>query len=105
MNKLVFVVVVVSAWWSFSAKANDGEALVKKNGCMACHALQSKMVGPAFKDIAVKYQGDANAVAVLSSKVLNGSAGVWGQLPMPPHKGRVTDDQVKAMINYVLSIQ
>lgn len=105
MNKLVQATLFAAAGLSFSTFANDGEALVKKNGCMACHALATKMVGPSYKEIAVKYNGDSKAVDNLSAKVLNGGAGVWGQMPMPPHKGRVTDEQAKAMVNYVLSIK
>ena len=105
MNKLALAALIAASAVSFSAVANDGEALVKKNGCMACHALTTKMVGPSYKDIAVKYKDDGKAVDTLSAKVLNGGAGVWGQMPMPPHKGRVTDEQAKAMVNYVLSIK
>lgn len=88
-----------------TAQANEGEALTKKYGCVACHAVDKKMVGPAYKDVAAKYATDKDAVTKLSAKVINGGAGVWGQIPMPPHKGRVTDAEAKKMAEYVLKLK
>src|SRR5512134_966439 len=59
-------------------------AALGKAGCRACHAVDKKMVGPSYQDIAKKYKGDAKAVATLSEKVRKGSTGNWGQVPMPP---------------------
>ena len=85
------------------ALADDaGEKLVKEKGCTACHSNDKKIVGPAYKDVAKKYKGDAGAAAKLAEKVVKGGSGVWGPVPMPPNK--VTDDEAKKMVAYVLSL-
>ncbi len=78
------------------------EALVKAKGCTACHANDKKMVGPAYKEVAKKYKGDATAPAKLAEKVVKGGQGVWGPVPMPPNK--VTDDEAKKMVAYILAM-
>lgn len=85
------------------ALADDpGEKLIKEKGCTACHSNDKKIVGPAYKDVAKKYKGDAGAAAKLAEKVVKGGSGVWGPVPMPPNK--VTDDEAKKMVAYVLSL-
>ncbi len=85
------------------AVADDaGEKLVKEKGCTACHSNDKKIVGPAYKDVAKKYKGDAGAAAKLADKVVKGGSGVWGPVPMPPNK--VTDDEAKKMVAYILSL-
>ncbi len=86
------------------AQAAAGDDLLKKNACTACHALDKKMVGPAYKDVANKYRGQKDAPAKLAEKVKKGGTGVWGQIPMPPNAG-VSDADLKAMIEYVLSLK
>ena len=76
--------------------------LAQKNACTACHAVDKKLVGPAYKDVAAKYKGDAKAEAALFDKVKKGSVGVWGQVPMPPN-AHVKDEDVKALVKWVLS--
>jgi cytochrome c len=76
--------------------------LAQKNACTACHAVDKKLVGPAFKDVAAKYKGDAKAEATLAEKVKKGSVGVWGQVPMPPN-AQVKDEDAKALVKWVLS--
>ncbi|NCN22918.1 MAG: cytochrome C, partial [Gallionella sp.] len=63
----------------------DALALAKKNNCLACHAIDHKVVGPAWKDVAVKYRGDATAEAHLINKIAVGGSGVWGSMAMPAH--------------------
>ncbi len=79
-----------------------GDKMLKDKGCTACHANDKKVVGPAYKDVAKKYKGDAGAAAKLAEKVVKGGQGVWGPIPMPPNK--VTDDEAKKMVAYVLSM-
>lgn len=87
------------------AQANDGEAIVKKARCVACHAVDQKRVGPAYKDVAAKYKGDAKAPARLFDKVRAGGAGNWGDIPMLPHPAdKISDDDLKAAIAWVLSL-
>ena len=79
------------------------EAMMKKDGCAACHAIDKKIVGPAYVDVAAKYKSDKNAVAMLSKKVKEGSTGVWGPIPMPPND-KVTPDEAKKLVAWVLSL-
>jgi len=78
------------------------EALVKAKGCTACHANDKKLVGPAYKEVAKKYKGDAAAAAKLAEKVIKGGQGVWGPVPMPPNK--VSDDESKKMVATILAM-
>ncbi|OGS82826.1 MAG: hypothetical protein A2061_11055 [Gallionellales bacterium GWA2_59_43] len=81
----------------------DGKALLKKNNCFACHAIDKKQVGPGFKDVAAKYRGQADAEATLIAKVTKGGKGAWGSMSMPPQSAKQED--VDAMVKYVLSLQ
>ena len=90
---------------STGALANDGEALFKKSGCNVCHALNKKMVGPAFKDVAAKYAADAGAQARLEAKVRSGGSGSFGNMPMPPTTSRVSDADIKALVTFALSVK
>ena len=76
--------------------------LAKAKNCMACHAVDKKMVGPAFKDIAAKYAGQKDAAAKLADKVIKGGTGVWGQIPMPANP-QVTADEASTLVKWVLS--
>jgi cytochrome c len=85
------------------ASANDADKLASAKGCTACHALDKKLVGPSFKDVARKYDGSKDALAALERKVIEGGSGVWGPIPMPPHKGKVTDPEVKILVEWVVA--
>ena len=87
-----------------AAQAQSAEELLKKSGCTACHANDKKLVGPAYKDVANKYRGDAKAAATLAEKVKKGGMGNWGQVPMPPHP-QVSDADIKTMVTYVLGLK
>ena len=63
--------------------ADSAEALAQKSGCLACHSVEKKILGPAYKDVAAKYKGDKGAEAKLIAKVKAGGSGVWGPMPMP----------------------
>ena len=79
----------------------DASALAAKYNCQACHAADSKIVGPSYKEVAAKYAGDAGAPAKLAKKVKDGGSGVWGQVPMPPNN--VPDADLKALVAWVLA--
>lgn len=85
------------------AVAADELALAQKSGCTACHAVDKKIVGPAYKDVAAKYKGDKAAHAKLEEKVKKGGVGVWGQVPMPPNT-QVSDADIKKLVAWVLSL-
>jgi cytochrome c len=89
-----------------TAQAADGEAIVKKARCIACHAVDQKRVGPAYKDVAAKYRGDATIAPVLFDKVRHGGSGNWGQIPMIPHPAdKISDEDLKAAIQWVLALE
>jgi len=79
------------------------ESLAKSKNCLACHSVDNKIIGPSFKDIAAKYKGDDGAVAALSGEVKNGSAGVWGDMQMPPNLA-VSDADIKTLVIWILSL-
>ena len=87
-----------------AAPASASDALAKKHNCFACHAVDKKVVGPAYKDVANKYRGDKGAEAKLVEKVKKGGVGVWGQVPMPPN-ATVPDADVKALVDWILSLK
>jgi cytochrome c len=101
--KAAYIAMMVAAGVVMAGQANADEALAKAKGCMACHALDKKLVGPAYKDVAAKYKGDKAAVATLAAKVIAGGKGNWGAVPMPPNK--VTDDEAKKLVTWVLSLK
>ena len=78
------------------------EELAKKHNCFACHAVDKKLVGPSYKDVAAKYRDDKQAGAKLFDKVKKGGQGVWGQVPMPPNT-QVPDSDVKSLVKWILS--
>ncbi len=81
-----------------------GQALMQKDGCSACHAVDKKIVGPAYQDVAAKYKGDAGALARLTQKVKAGGVGVWGQIPMPPNSW-VADGDIKSLVTWILALK
>ena len=88
---------------SGSALAGDPTAAAQKAGCMACHSMDKKLVGPAFKDIAAKYKGQGDAVAKLSDKVRKGGSGVWGPIPMPPNPAqKISDGDLHEVMSWIL---
>ncbi|MEA3195785.1 MAG: cytochrome c [Betaproteobacteria bacterium] len=78
------------------------EELAKKHACFACHAVDKKLVGPSYKDVAAKYRSDKGAEAKLFDKVKKGGTGVWGQVPMPPNAA-VPDADIHALVKWILS--
>jgi len=84
--------------------AEDQLPLAQKSGCTACHSVDKKIVGPAYKDVAAKYRGDKTAEAKLITKVEKGGSGVWGPIPMPPNT-QVKPEDVKKLVEWVLSLK
>jgi cytochrome c len=87
---------------AISAPAMADEALAKSKNCMACHAVDKKLVGPAYKDVAKKYAGNAKAADMLAEKVVKGGSGVWGAIPMPANP-QVSAADAKKLVAWVLS--
>ena len=86
-----------------AADAAKAKQLAQKYNCLACHAEDKKLVGPAYKEVAKKYKDDKGAEAKLIGKVKGGGSGVWGAIPMPPNN--VPDADVKTLVEWVLSLQ
>ena len=94
---------LAAAVFAAPALAQNIEATMNKAGCLACHTKDKKLVGPAYKDVAAKYKGQADAVAKLSAKVRKGGQGVWGPVPMPPSGAdKISDADLKAAVEWVL---
>jgi cytochrome c len=87
-----------------AADAKAAQALAQKSGCLACHSVDKKVIGPGFKDVAAKYKGDKGAEAKLITKVKNGGSGVWGPIPMPANSPHVKDADIKTIVEWVLSM-
>lgn len=79
--------------------------LAQANKCMACHAVDKKLVGPAWKDVAAKYRGQKGAEAKLIEKVAKGGSGVWGPVPMPPNSPQVSDGDIKTLVRFILNLK
>ncbi|MGV7243778.1 c-type cytochrome [Caballeronia sp. M23-90] len=80
----------------------DAMNIARKNACMGCHAVDRKLVGPSFQQIAEKYKGDAKAPARLEAKVRDGGSGVWGMLPMPSHRSMDSGD-IRTVVAWILA--
>ena len=99
--KISLIVAAVLAMTSVSAWASTEEAMTKA-GCMACHTVDKKLVGPAFKEIAAKYKGQ-DVVAKLMDKVRKGGAGTFGPIPMAPNPpDKISDADLKAAVEMIL---
>jgi len=103
MRAFLIMVVTVSALMVVGQSAAN-EALAKKSGCLACHGVDKKVLGPALKDIAAKYKGDKSAEAKLVTKVKVGGSGVWGPMPMPANSPQVKDADIQTIVKWILSL-
>ena len=101
MKKLFAVAAIAGLLGSTAAFADAGADLAKAKNCLACHAVDKKLVGPSYKEVAAKYAGDKTAAAKLADKVIKGGSGVWGPVPMPANN--VTPDEAKTLVAWVLS--
>lgn len=86
-----------------AAPAADASPLLQKGGCIACHSVDKKVLGPAFKDVAAKYRGK-DVKAALVKKVKEGGSGVWGPIPMPSNAGKLSDEEFAEAVEWVLSL-
>jgi cytochrome c len=102
MMKRAFLAIVVAV--SASAPAFADLALATSKNCMACHRVDAKLVGPAYKDVAAKYAGQADAANKLAAKIMKGGAGVWSAVPMPANT-QVTEVEAKKLAAWVLSLK
>ena len=99
MKRALLALATLSA---LSVPALADQALATAKNCMACHAVDKKLVGPAYKDVAAKYAGQKDAVDKLALKILKGGSGVWGPVPMPAN-AQVNEAEAKKLAAWVLS--
>ena len=99
--KSTFALVFAAAATLLAGPASANLDLATKKNCMACHAVDKKLVGPSYKEVAAKYGSDKDAVALLSAKVIKGGTGVWGAIPMPAN-AQVSDAEAKQLVQWVL---
>jgi cytochrome c len=84
-----------------AAEPPAGLNVARSNACLGCHAVDRKLVGPGFVQIAAKYKGDSQAEEKLEAKVRDGGSGVWGVVPMPAHP-RMSDGDIRTVVRWVL---
>lgn len=101
MNKTLLALALSAA---AVAPAFADQALAQAKNCMACHAVDHKVVGPAYKDVAAKYKGDKAAADKLAAKIIKGGSGVWGPVPMPAN-AQVNEAEAKKLAAWVLSLK
>lgn len=83
--------------------SDDGKTLAEGRGCMVCHKIDSKVVGPAYLDVAKKYKGDPKAPELLSAKIIKGGSGTWGAIPMPP-QAQLSPEEAAKLAAWVLAL-
>jgi len=101
MKKVALIAVLAAV---VAGPALASKELAEKKSCLACHALDKKLIGPAYKDVAAKYAGQKDAVAKLAEKIQKGGTGTWGQVPMPANP-QVNAEEAKQLATWVLSIK
>jgi cytochrome c len=101
-RSLLACALVAGLTFAFGVQAN--EKLAQASGCMTCHGVDKKVIGPSYKEVADKYRADKTAEAKLVQKVKAGGKGVWGETPMPPN-AHVKDEDIKAIVNWILTLK
>jgi len=104
MKKMLVAAATLSLMTIGTAQAD--EALATASGCMACHQVAAKVVGPSYQEVAAKYKDQEGAADTLTAKVIAGGVGAWGQVPMPPKGGRmdVSDEDIKKVVEWILTL-
>ena len=107
MKKFLMVIaaatgVALAGGANAAVDAAKAKALAQSKNCLACHAVDKKLVGPAYTEISKKYKGNKDSEALLIKKVINGGGGVWGTIPMPPNP--VKEDEAKLLVEWILSL-
>ena len=100
MKRALFALIAAAA----CAPVLADQALATAKNCMACHALDKKLVGPSYKDVAAKYAGQKDAVDKLAAKIMKGGSGVWGPVPMPANT-QVNEADAKKLASWVMSVK
>jgi cytochrome c len=101
MKRNLLIPMLVTAWCAIASPALADQALANSKNCMSCHALERKLVGPSYKDVAAKYRGDKAAADRLAIKIMKGGSGAWGVVPMPSNP-QVNEAEAKRLATWIL---
>jgi cytochrome c len=104
MKKIALIASLATVAALIAAPVFANADLAQKKSCLACHATDKKLVGPAYKDVAAKYAGQKDAAAKLADKIQKGGTGVWGQVPMPANPA-VSEAEAKVLAKWVLAMK
>ena len=102
MKRIFIAIAALATFFAVSTPVLADMALATTKNCMACHAVDKKLVGPSYKDIATKYAGQADAVDKLAGKVVKGGSGAWGPVPMPAN-AQINDADAKKLVAWILA--
>lgn len=102
MKRILLAIASLAAGFAATTPAMADMALATSKNCMACHAVDKKLVGPSYKEVAAKYAGQKDAADKLATKVIKGGSGVWGSVPMPAN-AQVTPDEAKKLVAWILT--
>ena len=102
MKRIFVAIAALATGFAVSTPALADMALATSKNCMACHAVEKKLVGPSYKDIATKYAGQADAADKLANKVVKGGSGAWGPVPMPAN-AQINDADAKKLVTWILA--
>lgn len=102
MKRILSVIASMAAVFAVSTPALADLQLATAKNCMACHAVDKKLVGPSYKDVAAKYAGQKDAADKLAAKIIKGGSGVWGPVPMPAN-AQVNPDEAKKLATWILA--
>jgi cytochrome c len=102
MKRILLVLASMAAGLAVSTPALADLQLATAKNCMACHAVDKKLVGPSYKDVATKYAGQKDAADKLAAKIIKGGSGVWGPVPMPAN-AQVNPDEAKKLASWILT--
>lgn len=102
MKRIFAAIALLATGFAVSTPVLADMALATSKNCMACHAVDKKLVGPSYKDIATKYAGQADAVDKLAGKVVKGGAGAWGPVPMPAN-AQISADEAKKLVTWIMA--
>ena len=102
--KQAFIACAAVLALSSAAAAQANEKLAQASGCMTCHGIDKKIIGPSYQEVAAKYRGSKTAEADLVKKVKGGGQGVWGSVPMPPNP-HVKDEDIKTLVVWILGMK
>lgn len=101
--KYPFAAGIVASGLTLASVAGADQALAQSKGCMACHQVEVKIVGPAYREVAAKYKAETNGAEILVGKLKAGGVGNWGQIPMPPQPA-LSDAEAMALVDWIMTL-